>query len=90
MTTALAVSAATWGVLMALSPILQIRTILRRRSSLDVSLGYLVVLLVGFVLWIAYGTALGNAAIVVPNSIALLVCATTIAVAARFRGARRT
>lgn len=53
MSDTLAVLAASWGVLMAISPILQIRRILERQSSDDVSLGYLGVLLVGFTLWVA-------------------------------------
>ena len=85
-TTALAVAAGTWGVAMAVAPLLQVRRILRRRSSHDVSLGYLVVLLVGFVLWVAYGVSLRNPALIVPNAIAFAVGATTIAVALRFRG----
>jgi len=87
-TTALAVTAATWGILMALAPVLQIRRILRLRSSRDISLGYLGVLTVGFVLWIAYGLALENAALVVPNTIALAVGAATFAVALRYRSGR--
>jgi uncharacterized protein with PQ loop repeat len=85
MTDALAVIAASWGVMMALSPILQLRRILERRSSADISIAYLAVLQVGFTLWIAYGFALGNVAIVVPNSVAFLVGAATIAIALRFR-----
>ena len=85
MTDALAVIAASWGVMMALSPILQLRRILERRSSADISIAYLMVLQVGFTLWIAYGIALGNVAIVVPNSVASLVGAATIAIALRFR-----
>lgn len=42
-------------------------------------------LLVGFVLWLAYGIALGNAALIVPNTIAAIVSAATILVAQRFR-----
>jgi MtN3 and saliva related transmembrane protein len=84
-TDALGVMAAAWGVLMALSPSLQIRRILERRSSRDISISYLAVLQVGFTLWVGYGLALGNAAIVVPNSAAFLVGAATIAVALRFR-----
>lgn len=83
--TALAILAATWGVVMAVSPVLQIRKIVRRRSSLDVSIGYLVVLVVGFSLWIAYGIAIRNAALIVPNVVALLVGAWTIGVAVRYR-----
>lgn len=87
-TTALAVAAATWGIVMALAPVLQIRRILRLRSSRDVSLGYLGVVTMGFVLWIAYGLALENAALVVPNTIALGVGMATIAVAFRYRSGR--
>jgi uncharacterized protein with PQ loop repeat len=87
-TTALAVAAATWGILMALAPVLQIRRILRLRSSRDISLSYLGVLTVGFVLWIAYGLALENAALVVPNTIALAVGTATFAIALRYRSGR--
>ena len=87
MTDALAVIAASWGVMMALSPILQLRRILERRSSADISIAYLAVLQVGFTLWMAYGIALGNIAIVVPNSVAFLVGAATLAISLRFRNA---
>jgi uncharacterized protein with PQ loop repeat len=85
MTDALAVIAASW--MMALSPILQLRRILERRSSADISIAYLAVLQVGFTLWIAYGIALGNVAITVPNSVAFLVGAATLAISLRFRNA---
>jgi MtN3 and saliva related transmembrane protein len=85
LTDALAVLAASWGVIMALSPVLQLRRILERRSSADLSIAYLSVLQVGFTLWIAYGAALGNLAIAVPNTVAFLVGAATIAIALRFR-----
>ena len=49
-TSFLAASAAGWGVLMALSPVLQIRAILRRGSSHGVSIAYFAVLCVGFCL----------------------------------------
>ena len=86
MVTYLAVAAASWGVAMALSPLLQIRTILAHRSSRTVSASYQLVLLVGFLLWLAYGIALGNWALIVPNTVAAVVSATTIAVTRRFRG----
>ncbi len=81
----LAVMAATWGVVMALSPALQIRRILQRQSSDDVSIGYLGVLLIGFCLWIAYGISIGNAALIVPNGVALVVGVVTVVVARRYR-----
>ena len=85
MTDALAAIAASWGVLMALSPLLQMRRVLERRSSADLSISYLAVLQIGFSLWIAYGVALRNLAIMVPNSVAFLVGAATIAIALRYR-----
>jgi len=79
--------AAAWGALMAISPILQIRRILVRRSSADVSLAYLAVLQVGFGLWVAYGLALGNPVLVVPNTMAWIVGGVTILVSWRYRAA---
>jgi len=84
-TTYLAVAAAAWGVAMALSPLLQIRAIRAAGSSEAVSVGYQQVLLVGFVLWLAYGIALENFALIVPNTIAALVSASTIVIVLRFR-----
>ncbi len=84
-TTVLAVTASIWGVAMALSPALQIRTMIAQRSSRGISLGYLTVLLVGFALWASYGIALGNAAIIVPNAVALLMGGVTIAVVLHYR-----
>jgi MtN3 and saliva related transmembrane protein len=83
--TGLAVAAASWAVLMGISPILQIRRMLRERSSRDVSLGYFTILLVGFLLWIAYGAAARNPALVIPNSVALIVGSAVIVVALRLR-----
>ena len=85
MTTYLAAAAATWGVAMAVSPLLQIRAIRRHRSSRGVSVGYQQVLLVGFLLWLAYGIAIENAALIIPNTIAAIVSAATIVVSRRFR-----
>ncbi len=41
--------------------------------------------MIGFVLWFAYGVALGNWALIIPNTIAFVVGATTIAVARHYR-----
>lgn len=79
--TALGITAATWAVVMAISPILQIREMIRRRSSEGVSVGYFSVLLVGFLLWVAYGIASDDLPLVIPNCLAFLVMSCTIAVA---------
>jgi len=83
--TALAFAAAGWGIAMAVSPVLQIRKILQHRSSRGVSLGYMAVLFVGFLLWLAYGISIGNWTLIVPNVVAALVIAVTMAVALRYR-----
>ncbi len=85
MTDLLGVIAASFGVVMALSPGLQIRRMLVTRSSTDVSVGYLAVLEVGFALWFTYGLALGNLAIVIPNAVAFTVGLATLVVVFRFR-----
>ena len=85
METVLAFSAATWGIAMAVSPVLQIRKIVRHRSSHGVSIGYMSVLFVGFLLWLAYGIELGNWAMIVPNIVAAIVIIATMVVTVRYR-----
>ena len=85
----LGVAAAAWGVLMAISPLLQIRRMIVRRSSADVSIAYLLVLELGFLLWISYGIAKGDAIIAIPNTVAAIVGAVTMVIAWTYRhGAR--
>jgi len=90
--TVLAVAASSWAVLMGIAPVLQIRRMVRQRSSRDVSVGYFTILLVGFVLWIVYGAAAGIIALVIPNAVALLSGATVVIVALLLRrpASRRT
>ncbi len=87
----LAAGATIAGLLMALSPLLQIRRMRRTRSSNDVSLLYLSLLDLGFVLWIAYGYSISNWVVFGTNSASFTIMAITILVALRFRraGARR-
>jgi uncharacterized protein with PQ loop repeat len=77
---------------MGIAPVLQIRRMLRQQSSEDVSVGYFTILLVGFVLWIAYGAAAGIIALVVPNAVALVIGAAVVIIALllRRRPSRRT
>ena len=83
--TALAVAASSWAVLMGVAPLLQIRRMLRERSSRDVSIAYFAILLVGFLLWIGYGAAARLPALIIPNIVATLVGTSVIAVALRLR-----
>ncbi len=81
----LAVLATLAGVLMAISPVLQIRRMRRTRSSNDVSLLYLSLLCAGFIAWLAYGWSLGNPAMLISNAASLTFMLVTISVALRFR-----
>jgi uncharacterized protein with PQ loop repeat len=81
MADALGPVAAAYGVLMAISPLLQIRRMLERRSSADLSIGYMAVIEVGFVIWVVYALALPNLALAIPNAVAAVVCLITILIA---------
>jgi uncharacterized protein with PQ loop repeat len=70
---------------MGVAPVLQIRRMLREQSSREISLGYFMVLLIGFLLWIGYGAAAGIPALVIPNTVALFVGAAVVVVALRLR-----
>ncbi|MBA2446278.1 MAG: hypothetical protein H0V49_13250 [Nocardioidaceae bacterium] len=70
---------------MGLAPIAQIRAILRRGSSKGVSLLYLAVLEVGFTLWLGYGIALPNVALILPNVVALVTTGVALVLVWRFR-----
>jgi MtN3 and saliva related transmembrane protein len=81
----LAITAATWAIAMALGPVLQIRRIVEQRSSSGNSLGYFAILLVGFALWMAYGLAASNLALIIPNAVTAVVTTATIAVTWHYR-----
>lgn len=59
------------------------------RSSADVSIGYLALLQLGFIVWLTYGLTLSNAAMVIATIASLLFGATTILFALRLRTPRR-
>lgn len=80
-----AIAAASWAVLMGLAPLLEIRRMLQRRSSADVSVSYLLILLPGFALWVAYGLASRDIALVVPNVVAFIIALGTAICAVRLR-----
>ncbi len=86
----LAVTATLWGCVMGIAPILQIRRMHTTRSSRDISIGWLAVLVPGFVIWVTYGFALGSAALVISNSVSLGVGLATIAFALHYRRVGRS
>lgn len=82
---AVAGAASTWAIAMALSPLLQARKMLVQHSSEGVSVGYFLVLIVGFMLWSAYGLTISNFVIVIPNAVATVVGVATVVIALRLR-----
>lgn len=90
-TDVLAVCATIAGVLMALSPYLQIRRMRRTKSSNDVSLLYMSMLAGGFIVWLAYGFSISNWAMMISNTASLVFMLITILVALTYRrrGARQ-
>lgn len=85
MTTILGVLAAIFGVLMGAAPLLQARRIWRLQSSGDISVGFFCVPVLGQFIWVMYGVALGNAAIIASNGAGCLCNALVIAVALMVR-----
>ena len=73
--------ATTYGVAMSLAPLLQARKMWRQRSSRDVSILYLTVLLVGFSLYLAYGFSISNRLLIVTNSVSIAATAVTLVIA---------
>ena len=75
----------SWGLLMSLAPLLQVRVVVRRRTSAGVSIGWIAVLLIGFILWLCYGTVTGDPPIVITNSVSCVVAGLTLAVILLYR-----
>lgn len=70
--------------MMGASPLLQAMRAHRRRSAQDVSLPFLAILWCGGMAWLAYGVALGNAALIVANTVGVLCSGTALAVSVRW------
>ncbi|WP_395693590.1 SemiSWEET family sugar transporter [Nocardioides sp.] len=70
-----------WGLLMGLAPLLQVRVIVRDRDSGGTSLGWVVILLLGFMLWFAYGVVNHDVPIMITNVVSATVAATLLIVA---------
>jgi uncharacterized protein with PQ loop repeat len=81
----LAALATCWGVVMGLAPVLQLRIIIRNRDARDTSPTWLVILLVGLLLRLAYGGATGSAPLVLTNAVSCTVLVVLLATIAAFR-----
>ncbi|MFL5846880.1 MAG: SemiSWEET family transporter [Solirubrobacteraceae bacterium] len=86
-TTLLASTVGVFGLVMAVSPLLQVSRIVRRGSSADVSALQLAVGLIGTGLWCAYGLTRHDQTIIAANGVATVVNALALMTVLRFRGA---
>ncbi|MCW3041528.1 MAG: Sugar efflux transporter for intercellular exchange [Solirubrobacterales bacterium] len=81
----LASSVGVFGLILAVSPLLQMSRIVRRGSSADVSALQLVVAFIGTSLWCAYGVTRHDDTVVTANGVATLVNAAALLTVLRFR-----
>lgn len=84
----LGIVATVYGVLGALKTLLQTRQMVVRRSSRDVSAGFLASYSGGYAIWLAYGLSTGSLPLIVADAVGLLCGGLTLAVALSLRGSR--
>jgi len=82
----LATVATAYGVLGAFKTLLQTRQMLARRSSREVSAGFLASYVGGYAIWLAYGLSTGSIPLIVVDTVGLLCGGLTLAVALSLRG----
>jgi uncharacterized protein with PQ loop repeat len=82
----LGTTATVYGVLGALKSLLQTRQMLARRSSGEVSAGFLASYAGGYAIWLAYGLSTGSLPLIVVDAVGLLCAGLTLAVALSLRG----
>jgi uncharacterized protein with PQ loop repeat len=80
------VVATVYGVLAALKSLLQTRQMLARRSSREVSAGFLVSYAGGYAIWLADGLSTGSIPLIVVDTVGLLCAGLTLTVALSLRG----
>jgi len=83
----LAVAATAYGVVGALSILLQARHMHTQRASRDVSLRFLATYVGGYAIWLLYGLSLESAPLVFVNGVGSVAGAITLIVAVRLRSA---
>ena len=81
----LATVATVYGVLGAFKTLLQTRQMLARRSSREVSAGFLASYVGGYAIWLAYGLSTGSIPLIVVDTVGLLCGGLTLAVALSLR-----
>lgn len=80
-----AIAASISGLLMGLSPLAQVRRILRLRDSTAVSATVYCTLLINCSIWLIYGIASRDLPLVLANAVFILSASTTLFVIRRYR-----
>jgi hypothetical protein len=81
----LAAGATAFGLASSLTLALQTRALRRARRACEISVALLAVWTVGYAVWVAYGMALANPALVVVNLAGAVGAIATLVVALRLR-----
>ena len=79
-------AATSYGVLAALKSLLQVRRMLTRGTSRDVSALFLASYVGGYAIWLAYGLSTVSIPLIVVDTVGLLCGGLTLAVALSLRG----
>jgi uncharacterized protein with PQ loop repeat len=82
----LGTAATAYGVLAALSVLLQARQMLTRRDSCEVSLRFLASYAGGYAIWLLYGLSVGNVPLIVVDTVGLFCAGLTLVAALSLRG----
>jgi len=82
----LSLVATGYGVLAALAALLQMRQMLRRRTSCDISARFFATYTGGYAIWLLYGLSAGDVPLIVVDTAGLVCGGVTLAVALSLRG----
>jgi uncharacterized protein with PQ loop repeat len=82
----LAATAMGYGVAAALAGLLQVRAMLDRRASCDVSARFFAAYAGGYAIWLLYGLGVGSVPLIVVDAVGLLCGGLTLGVALALRG----
>ena len=82
----LALVATAYGTLAALAGLMQMRQMLQRRTSCDVSARFFTAYAGGYAIWLVYGISVGSLPLIVVDAVGLLCGGLTLGVALSLRG----
>lgn len=84
----LTVATTVWGLVMALAPALQIRLLVKTKDSSTVSASWMVILVVGYVLWLSYGIVFSTPPLIIANVVSAIVGMILLALIVYYRHPR--